>query len=69
MRSTIGRRCFVITCLEANLAATQVSAVGHCIVLGGTRFEVPVLIESDVLDYLDSLAMMEPSHQPLSAIV
>jgi acetate kinase len=57
---------FVITWLEANLANTKVVAAGHRIVLGGTRFEVPVLIESDVLDYLDSLAMMEPSHQPFN---
>ena len=57
---------FVITWLEANLANTKVVAAGHRIVLGGTRFEVPVLIESDVLDYLDSLAVMEPSHQPFN---
>jgi acetate kinase len=57
---------FVITWLEANLANTKVVAAGHRIVLGGTRFEAPVLIEGDVLDYLDSLAMMEPSHQPFN---
>ena len=57
---------FVITWLEANLANTKVVAAGHRIVLGGTRFEAPVLIEGDVLDYLDSLAVMEPSHQPFN---
>jgi acetate kinase len=57
---------FVITWLEANLADTKVIAAGHRIVLGGTRFEAPVLIEGDVLDYLDSLAAMEPSHQPFN---
>ncbi|MGD0431506.1 MAG: acetate/propionate family kinase [Acetobacteraceae bacterium] len=57
---------FVITWLEANLADTKVAAAGHRIVLGGTRFEAPVLIEGDVLDYLDSLAAMEPSHQPFN---
>ena len=57
---------FVITWLEANLANTKVVAAGHRIVLGGTRFESPVLIEGDVLDYLDSLAVMEPSHQPFN---
>lgn len=55
---------FAVTWLEANLAGTKVAAVGHRIVLGGTRFEAPVLIDSDVLTYLDSLAVMEPSHQP-----
>ena len=54
---------FVITWLEANVAAMKVVAAGHRIVLGGARFEAPVLIEGDVLDYLDSLAAMEPSHQ------
>ena len=37
---------------------------GHRIVLGGTRYKAPTLIEGDVLDYLDELSVMEPSHQP-----
>src|SRR5580658_2678354 len=57
---------FVITWLEANLAGTKVVAAGHRIVLGGTRFEAPVLIDGDVMDYLDSLAELEPSHQPFN---
>ena len=55
---------FVITWLEANLGDSKVIAAGHRVVLGGTRFEAPVRIEGDVLDYLDSLVVMEPSHQP-----
>ena len=39
-------------------------AAGHRVVLGGARFHAPVRIEGDVLDYLDSLVVMEPSHQP-----
>ena len=54
---------FVITWLEGNLSDWKVVAAGHRIVLGGTRFEAPVPIDSEVLDYLDSLAVMEPSHQ------
>ena len=54
---------FVITWLEANVAAMKVVAAGHRIVLGGARFQAPVLIKDDVLEYLDSLAAMEPSHQ------
>ncbi|MGA3401384.1 MAG: acetate kinase [Acetobacteraceae bacterium] len=54
---------FVITWLEANLADMKVVAAGHRVVLGGTRFEAPTRIEGDVLDYLESLAVMEPSHQ------
>jgi acetate kinase len=57
---------FVITWLEANLAETKVVAAGHRVVLGGTRFAAPVRIEGGVLDYLDSLAELEPSHQPFN---
>ena len=59
---------FVITWLEANLGDRKVIAAGHRVVLGGTRFEAPVRIESDVLDYLDSLVVMEPSHQPYNVL-
>ena len=59
---------FVIAWLEGNLADTSVVAAGHRVVLGGTRFEAPVRIEGDVLDYLDSLAAMEPSHQPYNVL-
>ena len=55
---------FVITWLEANLANTKVVAVGHRVVLGGTRYAAPVRIDRSVLEYLDSLTVMEPSHQP-----
>ena len=55
---------FVITWLEANIADLKVAAAGHRIVLGGSRFAAPVRIDDDVLTYLDSLVVMEPSHQP-----
>jgi acetate kinase len=55
---------FVITWLEANVAGMKVVAAGHRVVLGGTRFAAPVRIDADVLAYLDSLVVMEPSHQP-----
>jgi hypothetical protein len=45
-----------------------VIAAGHRVVLGGTRFEAPVRIEGDVLAYLDSLVVMEPSHQPYNVL-
>ena len=57
---------FVIAWMEANLVDMTVVAAGHRIVLGGTRFDAPVRIEGDVLDYLDSLVVMEPSHQPFN---
>lgn len=59
---------FVITWLEANVADMKVAAAGHRVVLGGTRFEAPVRIEGDVLDYLGSLAAMEPSHQTFNVL-
>ncbi|HEX3938996.1 MAG TPA: acetate/propionate family kinase [Xanthobacteraceae bacterium] len=59
---------FVIIWLEANLGDSKVIAAGHRIVLGGIRFEAPVRIDSDVLTYLDSLVVMEPSHQPYNVL-
>ena len=59
---------FVITWLEANLGDSKVIAAGHRVVLGGARFEAPVQIEGDVLDYLESLVVMEPSHQPYNVL-
>jgi acetate kinase len=55
---------FVITWLEANIAGLKVAAAGHRIVLGGSRYAAPVRIDDGVLTYLDSLVVMEPSHQP-----
>lgn len=54
---------YVITWLQANLPGRKIVAAGHRVVLGGMRFDGPVLIDSDVLEYLDSLVAMEPSHQ------
>ena len=59
---------FIITWLEANLEDMKVVAAGHRVVLGGTRFEAPTRIEGDVLDYLESLVVMEPSHQPYNVL-
>jgi acetate kinase len=59
---------FVITWLEANLGDRKVIAGGHRIVLGGARFEAPVRIDGDVLTYLDSLVVIEPSHQPYNML-
>ncbi|MEO8859467.1 MAG: acetate kinase, partial [Burkholderiaceae bacterium] len=57
---------YVIGWLESNLVGTKIIAAGHRVVLGGARFEAPVLIDGEVLDYLDALAAMEPSHQPFN---
>jgi acetate kinase len=55
---------FVLEWFEKQMPAVKIAAVGHRVVLGGERFHGPVLIKGDVLDYLESLAVMEPSHQP-----
>jgi acetate kinase len=59
---------FVIAWMEVNLVGTKVVAAGHRIVLGGVRFSSPVRIDGDVLDYLESLEAMEPSHQPFNVL-
>jgi acetate kinase len=55
---------FVVTWLKKSVANMKVVGAGHRVVLGGARFEAPVLINDDVLGYLDSLVIMEPTHQP-----
>jgi acetate kinase len=55
---------FTIDWLERRLVGFKVAAAGHRIVLGGDRYEAPALIEGDMLDYLDGLSLLEPSHQP-----
>jgi acetate kinase len=59
---------FVFTWLESRSTGARLVAAGHRVVLGGARFAAPVLIEQDVLDYLDSLTTMEPSHQPYNLL-
>jgi acetate kinase len=43
-------------------AATEVDAVAHRVVHGGTRFREPVLIDADVTAALDALAELAPLH-------
>ncbi|MFS8038167.1 acetate/propionate family kinase [Xanthobacter sp. AM11] len=54
---------FIVGWLEQHEANIKVVAAGHRVVLGGTRFDAPVLITPEVLDYLEGLCAMEPSHQ------
>ncbi len=53
----------VIRWLAANISGAKLIAAGHRVVLGGARYTAPVLVDADVLDQLDSLVAMEPSHQ------
>jgi acetate kinase len=59
---------FVIAWLESSLGEMKVVAAGHRMVLGGARFECPVRIDAGILDYLDSLTAMEPSHQAFNIL-
>jgi acetate kinase len=39
-------------------------AVGHRVVHGGTRYAAPVVVDPEVIDYLDSITELAPLHQP-----
>jgi acetate kinase len=41
-----------------------VEAVGHRVVHGGSRYAAPVVVDEDVLAYLDSITDLAPLHQP-----
>jgi acetate kinase len=56
----------VTTWLQANLNGAKIVAAGHRIVQGGIRFADPTLIDDEILDYLDTLAAIEPLHQPFN---
>lgn len=50
-------------CLDG-LEIGLLSAVGHRVVHGGTRFAAPVLIDDDVLDAIRDLTPLAPLHNP-----
>ncbi len=55
---------FVMNWLETNQKGIEIVAAGHRLVQGGTRYKGPCLVDADALQYLDSLSMLEPQHQP-----
>ena len=55
---------FVMSWLEANQKGIEIMAAGHRLVQGGTRYTGPCLVTDEALQYLDSLSMLEPQHQP-----
>ena len=57
---------FVVAWLQDHVAGARILAAGHRMMLGGPRYAVPVRIDDAVLDVLDALSMMEPSHQSFS---
>jgi len=59
---------YVVAWLEKTIAGMKLIAAGHRVVLGGERFESPVLIDAGVLAYLESLVVMEPSHEAYNVL-
>lgn len=59
---------FIVDWLEKHEKNMRVTMAGHRVVLGGTRFSQPAVVTKDVLDYLDGLVRMEPSHQPYNVL-
>ena len=55
---------FIFEWLKMHLTDVQFIAAGHRVVLGGIKYEQPVLVSDQVLADLDALCAYEPSHQP-----
>ena len=55
---------FVITWLEDHEKDLKVVAVGHRVVQGGVAYAKPVLVDEVVLQELEKLEVITPSHQP-----
>jgi acetate kinase len=55
---------FVITWLERHEAGLKVVAVGHRVVQGGVAHEKPAPVDNKVLEELEKLVPIVPSHQP-----
>ncbi|HET8604870.1 MAG TPA: acetate kinase [Marmoricola sp.] len=49
------------------LGGVELAAVGHRVVHGGPRLTRPVLVDDDVLDEIDRLAVFAPLHNPAGA--
>ena len=57
---------FVLDWLKAAEPSSKVVAAGHRVVLGGEKCSAPTLITNEILDYLESLSIFVPSHQPFN---
>ncbi len=51
---------------ETNLS--QLLGIGHRVVHGGNRFNMPAQITTDVLEYLQTLVPLAPNHQPANLL-
>jgi len=50
--------------LRAQIQGVSIAAAGHRVVHGGLRYSAPAVVDSSVLDYLESLIPLAPLHQP-----
>ena len=55
---------YALSWIEKNMPGIKITAGRPSRRAGRPALRTPVLIEGDVLDYLQSLVVMEPSHQP-----
>lgn len=51
-----------------DLASHPLSAVGHRVVHGGSRFSAPALVDDHVLDVLRELSPLAPLHNPVNIV-
>jgi acetate kinase len=54
----------ILTWLEQQTTALQIIAAGHRLVHGGTQYEQPVIIDTDVIARLEELVPLAPLHLP-----
>ncbi len=54
----------LMTWLSEQAGDATLTAIGHRMVHGGTRFNKPVPVTNDVLHYLDTLTPLAPNHLP-----
>ena len=54
----------ILSWLEQHATALQIVAAGHRLVHGGAVFEQPVIIDTDIIDRLESLVPLAPLHLP-----
>lgn len=56
----------VLDWLKGPFPDLKIQAAAHRIVHGGERFSAPVLLDDEVLNYLETLCVLEPSHQTVN---
>jgi acetate kinase len=54
----------IVAVIQAQLGTGMISAVGHRVVHGGTRHQVPVRVDTALLADLETLVPLAPLHQP-----